>query len=219
MQAVIFDFNGTMFFDTDKHVEAWKIYLRELCGKDISNEEYHKHVHGKINADILTYYMNRTLEISECDQLAEGKEKIYRDLCSLDTANLKLVDGLPDLLDFLKAQKIPFSIATAATKNNLDFYFEQFGLGRWFTMEQIVYDDGTIRGKPEPDIYLKAASRLGVNPQDCIVVEDSPSGIKAAERAGIGKIIAIRGKDTDATKSMPCVSAFIDNYVGFEKLI
>jgi haloacid dehalogenase superfamily, subfamily IA, variant 3 with third motif having DD or ED/haloacid dehalogenase superfamily, subfamily IA, variant 1 with third motif having Dx(3-4)D or Dx(3-4)E len=220
MQAVIFDFNGTMFFDTDKHVEAWKIYLRNLFGKDISNEEYNKHVHGKINADILAYYMNRTLEISECEQLAEGKEKIYRDLCALDDVNLKLVEGLPELLDYLKNKKIPFTIATAATKNNLDFYFEQFDLARWFTMEQIVYDDGTVRGKPNPDIYIKAAETLGVHPQNCMVVEDSVTGITAAHSAGVGKIVAITSDlSSDTLQSMSCVSAIIDNYNGFEKLI
>ena len=71
------------------------------------------------------------------------------------------------------------------------FFREHFGLDRWFDPRRIVYDDGTFSGKPAPDIYLRAAERIGLSPSRCIVAEDARSGIEAARRAGAGMIVAV----------------------------
>jgi len=68
-------------------------------------------------------------------------------------------------------------------------------LDRWFDVGLIVYDDGSRPGKPAPDIYLQAARNLGLAPAQCVVVEDSRSGIEAAHAAGIGYIVAVRPID------------------------
>ena len=75
--------------------------------------------------------------------------------------------------------------------DNVEFYIKEFNLAKWFDLDKIVYSDGTIPGKPAPDIFLIAAEKIGLNPKDCIVVEDALAGIKSAESAGIGKIYAI----------------------------
>ena len=64
-------------------------------------------------------------------------------------------------------------------------------MDRWFDPRRIVYDDGTFSGKPAPDIYLRAAERIGLSPSRCIVAEDARSGIEAARRAGAGMIVAV----------------------------
>jgi beta-phosphoglucomutase-like phosphatase (HAD superfamily) len=87
--------------------------------------------------------------------------------------------------------KIPMTIATATTKENVVFYFEQFQLEQWFHYPQVIYDDGTFPGKPAPDIFIKAADALGVPLESCMVFEDSYSGIIAASKAGIGSVVAI----------------------------
>ncbi|MBF5066567.1 HAD family hydrolase, partial [Salmonella enterica subsp. enterica serovar Istanbul] len=76
-------------------------------------------------------------------------------------------------------------------KENVAFYFDIFDLARWFDWDKIVYDDGSFPGKPQPDIFLKAADKLSLAPADCLVIEDAYSGLLAAKRAGIGTIIAI----------------------------
>ena len=91
----------------------------------------------------------------------------------------------------LKANKIVFTIATSSEKTNVDFFFKNLPLGNWFDINKIVYDDGKLPGKPLPDIYLKAAEKIDLSPQKCIVIEDAISGIKSAYNAKIGKIIAI----------------------------
>ncbi|MFN2104070.1 MAG: HAD family hydrolase, partial [Candidatus Promineifilaceae bacterium] len=97
------------------------------------------------------------------------------------------------LLDFLVEREIPHTIATASGKGNVDFFVEHLDLGRWFDATKIVYDDGTMAGKPAPDFYLAAAQRLGLPPERCIVIEDSISGLRAAQAAGIGRVIALLG--------------------------
>ena len=72
-------------------------------------------------------------------------------------------------------------------------------LEKWFDMNKIVCTEGTMRGKPAPDLYLKAAQVLALQPADCVVIEDARTGIAAAYAAGIGHIIAIGPKDTHET--------------------
>lgn len=97
----------------------------------------------------------------------------------------------PREIDIIASRRIPHTIATASEKTNVLFFFEHLQLDKWFDVEKVVYDDGTLPGKPAPDIYLRVAQKLGLNPNDCIVVEDAQSGIKSAESAGIGKIVAL----------------------------
>jgi beta-phosphoglucomutase-like phosphatase (HAD superfamily) len=89
-------------------------------------------------------------------------------------------------LEYLTRQSL-----TASGKGNVDFFIEYLDLGRWFNLDQIVYDNGTRRGKPAPDCYRDAAQILGADPAACVVVEDSRSGMAAARAAGIGHIVAL----------------------------
>ena len=83
------------------------------------------------------------------------------------------------------------TIATMSEWDNVKFYIDNFHLEQWFDIDKIVYSNGTIPGKPAPDIFLIAAQKIGLSPSDCIVVEDAIAGIKSASNAGIGRIIAI----------------------------
>jgi beta-phosphoglucomutase-like phosphatase (HAD superfamily) len=95
------------------------------------------------------------------------------------------------LLDLLSARGIPRTIATASGRTNLDFFTERLKLDRWFDPAGFVWDDGTLPGKPAPDVYLMACRNLGLEPASCVVVEDSISGLKSAREAGIGHVVAL----------------------------
>ena len=120
-----------------------------------------------------------------------GLGTIYRELCLQDEERFRLAPGAAELLDWLCEHDIPHTIATASEIRNVRFFREHFGLDRWFDPRRIVYDDGTFSGKPAPDIYLRAAERIGLSPSRCIVAEDARSGIEAARRAGAGMIVAV----------------------------
>jgi beta-phosphoglucomutase-like phosphatase (HAD superfamily) len=85
-------------------------------------------------------------------------------------------------------------------------------------LDKIIFSDGTIPGKPAPDIYQIAAKRINLAPKDCIVVEDALSGITAAKNAGAGMIIAIASVESDEFyKNMGCVNQIIHNFDEIDK--
>lgn len=194
MQAYIFDFNGTMVMDSYMHETAWRHYVEELCHREVSEEEFKKHVHGKTSAMILQHFLGKEkLTKEEVVAYSEEKEAYYRRLCLENKERFHLTSGLPEFLNLAKEQGIPMTIATAANLANVEFYFDYFNLEKWFDKEKVVYDDATLKGKPDPDIYLRAMERLDVRPEDCVVFEDAVSGVIAASKAGAGQIIGVYG--------------------------
>ena len=103
-------------------------------------------------------------------------------------------------MDFLKSKGIPLAIATNSGLENIDFFYVHFQLHRWFNKRYIIFNDGSVPGKPSPDLFLKAADLLSLNLSDLIIFEDSGSGILAAERAKAGKIIIINSNKVSSNK-------------------
>ncbi len=218
MKGIVFDFNGTLFYDTPKHIEAWREYSKRLRGTPFSDEEMEKHMLGHTNDDIIAYAIGKKPDKEMAKRLAAEKEAVYRDMCRKDMENTKLVAGASELLDFLVENGIPHTIATASDLDNVKFFIEVFNLPKWFDTEKIVYDDGKMPNKPAPDIYLKAAKMLNLAPKDCIVVEDAIAGIEAAKSAKIGKIIAIATKEKRGFfENYEGVSGVISDFTEFDK--
>lgn len=191
VQGVIFDFNGTLYWDSALHEEAWRTFIQQLTGRILTETDMKNQVHGRINRDILHYALDRELTTAEVHEFSDTKENIYRQLVQNSPSHQNLAPGAVELLEYLKDLKIPFTIATSAERSNVDFYFEFLNLGRWFDFPRLIYDDGTIIPKPAPDIFLKAASKLEVPAAKCLVLEDSITGIQSAHRAGAYKILFV----------------------------
>ena len=214
MKGIIFDFNGTLFWDSEIQENAWKTFGTKLSGRNITDEEFNTYFHGRTNKDTLEYLTERVLTDKEVNELAQQKESIYRDLCKSDLNKFKLAPGVERYLDYLKENNIPFTIATASEINNVNFFIKEFQLDKWFDIIKIVYDDGTFRGKPEPDIYLKVSEALNIQPDNCIVFEDALSGVQSAQRAGVKEIIAVvpegRKNIFENQPNLKIISAFDD---------
>lgn len=191
--GIIFDFNGVLWWDNHLQDESWHDFSAEQRGYPLSDLEMAQDVHGRNGRYTLELLSGRPLSAQEVEDLMEQKETIYRRMCLQQGDDFRLSPGAEPLLDFLVAQNIPHTIATASARPNLDFFLEQLDLGRWFDTALFVYDDGTMAGKPAPDFYLAAAERLDLPPKSCVVVEDSISGLQAAHAAGIGCVIALVG--------------------------
>jgi HAD superfamily hydrolase (TIGR01509 family) len=194
-QGIIFDFNGVLWWDGHLQEQSWRQFSAELRGWLLSAGEIAVHVHGRNNGYTLEYLLGRPVAGEELRELTQRKETIYRQLCLDQGEAFKLSPGAEDVLDYLAARQIPRTIATASEKTNLDFFAAHLHLDRWFDVGLIVYDDGTRPGKPAPDMCLQAARNLGLAPAQCVVVEDSRSGIQAAHAAGIGHIVALGPAD------------------------
>lgn len=215
-RGIIFDFNGTLFFDSEKHLETWREFSKQLRGTPFSDEEMRKYMFGRTNKDIIAYAISKEPEPVLVEKLAKAKEGLYRDMCRAEGDKCTLAPYAVEFLDYLKENNIPRTIATMSEKDNVDFYIEHFHLAKWFDLDKIVYSDGTIKGKPAPDIYLIAAKNLGLSPGECIVVEDAVSGIEAARAAGIGKIVAIASMEpVELYEKIPAVNQIIKDFSDF----
>lgn len=196
-KVLIFDFNGTMLFDTEMHYRAWHEFMPRHLGRKLPQEELDRNIIGQANMDIFRRYFG-DISPEHIEELSMEKEAEYRQQCLLAPDRFHLVEGLVEFLDELKAEGYTMTIATGSPLVNLNFYMEHFHLNRWFSPAQIIYDDGTYPGKPAPDIYLLTMERLGVAPVDCVVFEDSLGGVRAAHAAGIHHIIALNETEGEA---------------------
>lgn len=193
-KGIIFDFNGTLLWDTPLHNQAWNLFL-EKHKIQLTDQAKNERIHGKNNRDIFSGLFNRPVEGEELETVIEEKENLYRQL--VISEQLDLAKGTIKLFEHLKKNSFPFTIATASGISNLRFYFERYKLDRWFTFDQVVYDDGTLRGKPHPDYFEKAMKLLHLEPNECVIFEDSYAGIQAAENANTGKIIIVNSTNDD----------------------
>ena len=220
MKAVLFDFNGTLFDDSDFHRRAWHDYMLEKFHLEYSRAEIDRHFIGPGTAEILRYCLGENLSMEMVCAYAREKETYYRKIASEKEENMRLIDGAEEMLDMLAAKGIPFVLATASMRDNVEFYLNDLNLKRWFTPDRVDYDTGELKCKPEPDFYLEAARRIHMPPKDCVIVEDSPTGFEAAKRAGAGKIIAIdRTHPREALESRPEIDAIIHDYWNFERFL
>lgn len=216
--GVIFDFNGVLLWDNHLHEEAWRRFSAQLRGMPMTDEEMRREVHGRVNLDIFSYLFDRPASAEELQPLMEEKETLYRQLALETLDTYQLSPGAVDLLDFLVAHDIPRAIATSSPSVNVDFFIEYLDLHRWFAPERIIYDRGLYPGKPAPDIYLEAAGRLDRPPERLIVVEDSIAGIRAAQDAGAGAIVAIGPVEDHARlTALPGVSRCIVDLTDFPR--
>lgn len=186
MNGVIFDFNGTLFLDNDKHVKAWNKIAMELRGTGITEEELHTKMNG-VNNKYIIRYLNSGKEDDELEaKYSSLKEQYYRRFCQEDTKNFHLIEGAVQLFDQLKQKNIPFTIASASIKDNIDFFVENFQLDRWIDPETIVYDNGQYKDKEA--MFIQAARNIHVPVDQICVIEDSLAGVNASIKAGIPDI-------------------------------
>ena len=176
-----------MFFDSSLHLEAWsKIYL-DLHPEDADPPSAELFC-GPCN-DAILQKIAPWLSPEERTLYSEKKEELYRNACVANPELFHLAPGAEAFLEHLRLHQIPFALASASIKTNIDFFFESFALGRWFRREDVVYDDGTYPDKGA--MHLEAARRLGVPLSRCLLVEDSLSSIRLAKKNGAGCIVAV----------------------------
>ena len=175
--AVIFDMDGVIVDSNPAHKKAIKQFL-EQHGKSVSDEYLRNEVFGRTNRE----WLRRTFEeISEerIEQYIQEKEQIFRDMFA---KTIKPLQGLRRFLNSLTGHQIPTAVATSAPKVNADWVLDKTGLADYFSV--VLHEGDVTHGKPHPEMYLKAAGRLNIQPEHCVVFEDSLSGVEAAKSAG-----------------------------------
>ena len=218
MKGVIFDFNGTLYWDSHLHYQAWREFSKILRGYEFSDEEMREKMFGHTNEDIIEYAIGKKPTKEMVEKYGKEKEALYRKRCLLNKDEFKLAPGAIDFLDYLKENNIPRAIATMSEWDNVEFYIKEFKLEKWFTLDNIIFSNGKIKGKPAPDIFLIAAKKLNLKPEECIIFEDAIAGINAAKSAGAGKIVVVDSiEPIDFYKNIDGIHSIIKNFAEFDK--
>ena len=218
IKGIIYDFNGTMFFDGDFQNQAWSKFFLEKYNRKVNKEEFDLYIHGVNSIDTFKYFLGKSLTFDEAKELEEEKEIIYRDLC-LKNKEFKLADGLEEFLNFVKRKGLKQNIATASAFKNTKFFFDNLNLYRWFDLSKTAYNNGKIKSKPDPEIFIIAASNLGLNLSVCIVFEDSRNEIIAAKNGGAKLIVGVASRlNKDELKSYGA-DLVVNNYINLENIL
>ena len=191
IETVIFDFNGTLYFDKDLNEQSWKIIYKEIIGnEDNFNNELETILSKKDDTNIKEFFnrVGKATDKEIIDKYALKKEALYQELAKSRNRN-KLADGAIELLEYLNENKIKMILASASIKYNIDFYLNYCGLNKWFDYSRIAYDDGINKNKKE--IYLKAIELSNTNKENILAFDDSSGSINSGIEAGIKKIIRI----------------------------
>lgn len=210
IQGIIFDFNGTLFWDSKLHDKAWNDFAEKKRGRGVSAEDLLLRIHGKINKDILKFVLGEDLTNDEVDKFSEEKEEIYREMVLDSNEKYHLSPGSEDLLNWLSETDFPKTIATSSQKSNVDFYFKYLNLNKWFVYENVVFDNGKIIPKPSPDIFIEAAKKINVDISKCLILEDSYTGILAARNSGANRVVFV---ENDVPVSYEKVKDLVDGKV------
>lgn len=182
--AALFDMDGVIVHTNPYHKKAFKIFL-DKHSVSLTDEELKEHVYGRTNAEIFPYIFKDEYTPEKGEEWANEKEALFRDLYKKD---VEPVSGLLNFLDELKRRDIKAAVGTSAPKENLDFIMEALDLRKYFNA--FLHSADVTNGKPDPEIYLKAADRLNTDPDFCVVFEDSVAGVKAGLTAGM-KVVAV----------------------------
>jgi beta-phosphoglucomutase len=178
--ALLFDMNGTMINDMHYHEQAWHNVLVHQLKAPLTLEQVRHQIYGTSAEMFERVFGVGKFSRGEVEAISLEKESRYR---TEFLPHLKLIDGLGSFLDRAKSENMALAIGTAAPLPNIDFVVDNLNLRSYFPV--IIGPGDVAKSKPDPEVFLKAASQLGIAPEDCVVFEDAPKGIEAAARAGM----------------------------------
>ena len=201
--TAIFDMDGTLIDNTPYHFRSWQALFKKYQLGELTVDTYKKEISGVPIIETLRGLFPNEDEAG-LHKLLDEKESYYREIYA---PFLAPVNGLENFLTELKNAGIKMAIASSATVGDIDFILNKIPIRQDF--EVIIDGSRVSKGKPNPQIFLKAAEELKARPEDCVVFEDSIAGIKAGNAAGM-KVIGITTGHT-AAQLQPS-SLVIDDY-------
>lgn len=206
-KAFLFDLNGTMIDDMRFHTEAWHKILTKDLGAKLSVEEVKSHMYGKNSELLVRIFGEGYFTAEETDKISLEKERRYQQAF---LPHLKLIDGLEEFLAEAKQKGVAMAIGSAAITFNIDFVLDNLGIRHYFGA--IVSADDVSKSKPDPETFAKGARLLGVDPADCIVFEDAPKGVEAAQHAGTQCVVLTTMHHKEEFSQYNNIVAFIEDY-------
>jgi beta-phosphoglucomutase len=185
IRAAIWDMDGTLVDTAEMHFAAWETVCREL-GRPFTRSDFAA-TFGRRNPEIIHWLFGENrFDESEIADLGQGKEERYR--AAARARGVVPLPGVAALLEGLRRAGFRQAVGSSAPRANLDLILEMTGIAKYFST--VVSMEDTQRGKPDPQVFLVAAGRLGVTPARSVVCEDAPAGVEAAKAGGM-KCVAV----------------------------
>ncbi len=199
--AILFDMDGVVVDNLPYHVDAWLLFCQHH-NISLSREVFYEELNGMNSKDTFEWLYQRDLGREEVEVLEEEKELIYREFYG---PHLKAARGLIEFLQEIRNNGIKTALATSAGQGNIDFILDGLGIRDQF--DAVIGGAEVQKGKPSPEIYLKAAAMVGIEPSACWVIEDSLQGIAAGLSANmrvIGMTTSHTAEELGHTQVISC---------------
>lgn len=177
--GAIFDWDGVVIDSSALHEESWERLAREEARE--LPEGHFKRGFGMKNEFIIPRLLAWTEEVEKIGALSLRKEALYREL--MVERGLSALPGVAEWLERLAQAGVPCVVGSSTHRVNIELSLEKIGLARYFS--HIVSAEDVSHGKPDPEVFLAAAAKIGRRPESCVVFEDAHVGIEAARRAGM----------------------------------
>ena len=177
-KAIIWDMDGVIVDTGPYHLSAWQEVFRKR-GIKFTKEDFLRNF-GRKNDTIIRDTLGEQIAQDEIDSIAQEKEETFR---RLGGQKITTFPGAVELIKSLRKHRFKMAIASSTTMENIRLITGSLGIDNCF--QSIVTGQDVTEGKPSPQSFLLAAQRLGVEPKNCIVIEDSVAGVTAAKRAGM----------------------------------
>lgn len=183
ISGAIFDMDGVVVDNHEFHFKAWMQFAKKHS-YELSEEIYRDRFNGKTNADLFRMIFGN-ISTGEIEAYTKEKEDLYQELYYPE---LRATRGLVEFLEDLRDRKIKVALGTSAPTRNVDFVLDNLKLRQYFP---VIVDGAMVtKGKPDPEVYLLCARRLGLEPEKCVVFEDSLAGLDSGMAAGC-QVIAV----------------------------
>lgn len=212
IKAIIFDMDGVLVDSEPFHVEIEKqqFLLNQL---PVSDEEHRRYMGVASNVMWKEIAERHSLNVSVEGITEQNRIESIRLFTELK--DIPVMPELPELLERLKQKNYPMAVASSSFPEIIELILERTGLRKYFQV--VVSSQEAGKSKPEPDVFLLAAEKLGVDPKNCLVIEDSKNGIKAAKAAGM-RCIAYQSPDVNP-QNQKQADAVIKSYSELEKFL
>ena len=206
--AAIFDWDGVVIDSSKAHKESWEILGREV-GKPMPEDHFERGF-GLKNQYIIPEILGWTRDHDEIERLGERKEELYRGILAQKGVNR--IPGIEEFLSSLHKAGILCAVGSSTPRKNVETILEMLGFGPYF--QTMVCAEDVAQGKPNPEVFLTGAFRLGREPGNCAVFEDAYSGLQAARNGGMKAIgLATTHPRVNLEPYQP--DLILDNFLGF----